>query len=439
LRVNKKIVKALFAALVISLLFAAAAFADVLSLWNGDIKKGDITSRKNEHGGTDVAIEEVISALGLARSSVQQGIVVVYDGKKMEFWNNSCVVRVNGSIISLPNPVSVEGEHWWADSKAMLTVLGTFYKAIGKDGAIRWAAADEAPPAAVKDDAKSDLSAPKKQPQDINGKTQTQTAGSSVDIAESSDTSHDDVQPLTLAVVFKGKNRPVAVLDAGHGGHDPGAMANGIREKDINLKAVTQLGSILRSYGVDVRYTRDTDVYLKLGERTAFANKHNASVFVSMHCNAMPKGKRAAGLEFYIMALPSDKDAMQLAIAENKEISGGAESVTEAEQRSDKKTRLLLKILGDMQQNDKINESTVLVEYMHTAAKSFGLPMRKVGQAPFFVLRGAAMPAVLIEMGYLTDAAEAQRLNSQSYRESLCRSIADGIVSYIKDHPVVLR
>ncbi|MFR5880564.1 MAG: N-acetylmuramoyl-L-alanine amidase family protein [Cloacibacillus evryensis] len=124
--------------------------------------------------------------------------------------------------------------------------------------------------------------------------------------------------PLPVAT-FSGNKRPVVVVDAGHGGHDPGAAANGVREKDVNLKAAIELGEILRQYGIDARLTRRTDVYLKLAERTAFANKNDADVFVSLHCNAMPKGRSSvAGLEYYIMALPSDKDAMNLAIAENK-------------------------------------------------------------------------------------------------------------------------
>jgi N-acetylmuramoyl-L-alanine amidase len=168
-------------------------------------------------------------------------------------------------------------------------------------------------------------------------------------------------------------------------------MANGVREKDINLKAALELGRMLEEYGLDVRYTRKTDVYLKLAERTAFANDNKANVFVSLHCNAMPKGKYAAGLEFYIMAPPSDKDAMQLAIYENKEISGGAETAQDI-QRADQKTRLLLKILGDMQQNDKINESTTLTEVLHSSAQSSGLPMRKVRQAPLFLEVRAGLP-----------------------------------------------
>ena len=87
--------------------------------------------------------------------------------------------------------------------------------------------------------------------------------------------------------VFKGK-RPVVALDPGHGGKDPGAMANGLREKDVNLKVGLLLRSILEQYGVDARLTRGDDRYLKLGERTQLANNWNADLFVSLHCNALP-------------------------------------------------------------------------------------------------------------------------------------------------------
>ena len=410
---------------------AASASAETLSLWYGDIKKGDISARTNSLKGKDVAIEEVISALGLARTGNLQGIVVVIDGKKMEFWNNSSVVRVNGAIISLPDPISIENGHWWADSKAMITILDQFYSNIGKKPGMKWAESGQEPPQAEqakKEDPEKEISAEQKKTEKV--------AAFEQETPMSEEAKNESVATVPLKANFGGK-RPIVVLDAGHGGHDPGAVANGIREKDINLKAALQLGEMLKTYGIDVRYTRKTDVYLKLGERTAFANDNKANVFVSIHCNAMPKGKAAAGLEFYIMAPPSDKDAMQLAIYENKEISGGAETPQDV-QRADQKTRLLLKILGDMQQNDKINESTSLTEVLHSSANSSGLPMRKVRQAPFYVLRGAGMPSVLIEMGYLTDRAEAQKLNTASYREALCRSFAKGIVTYINEHPVTV-
>ncbi len=433
LQVNKKLSGIMAIVFVLLLLVSTTASAETLSLWYGEIKKGDISARQNSLKGMDVAIEEIISSLGLARTGNLQGIIVVLDNKKMEFWNNSSVVRVSGAIVSLPSPITVEGEHWWADSKSMVIILDQFYSSIGKKTGMRLLPPDETPPAApqtLKEENK--VIKPDKQEKEIP----VQNVGPEPVKTEPKET--EFIPAISPVKVFNNGKRPIVVLDAGHGGHDPGASANGIQEKNINLNAVMQLGSILKLYGVDVRYSRTTDVYLKLAQRTAFANNNKANVFVSVHCNAMPKGKRAAGLEFYIMALPSDRDAMQLAIYENKEISGGAESSQDAA-RSDQKTRLLLKILGDMQQNDKINESTTLTEVMHSSAKTAGLPMRKVAQAPFFVLRGAGMPAVLIEMGYLTDAAEALKLRSPSYIESLCNSFAQGIVTYIKEHPVAVQ
>ena len=226
--------------------------------------------------------------------------------------------------------------------------------------------------------------------------------------------------------------RFLVVVDAGHGGHDPGAVGNSLREKDINLKAALQLTERLKRLGLDVKLTRADDRYLKLAERTAFANNADADIFISLHCNALPKGKHASGMELYLMAEPSDKDAMNLAVFENRELSGQGQSGTEATEAADQKTRLLLKILGDMQQNDKISESTTLAENLYARSKALGFSIRKVRQAPFFVLRGAGMPAVLVEMGYITDPGEARQLNSAEYRQRMMDALAGGVLDYLK-------
>ena len=243
--------------------------------------------------------------------------------------------------------------------------------------------------------------------------------------------------PLPASEATTANHKSIVVLDAGHGGKDPGAMANNVREKDIVLKAVHELAEILRSQGIDVRFTRTADVYLKLSERTAIANENNADVFVSLHCNSLAKKNASvSGLEYYIMALPRDKDSMALAVAENKELAGGATQANAPSPAVDKKTKVLLQILGDMQQNDKINESTDFAEYLYNSSVASGIKMRKVAQAPFFVLRGAAMPAVLVELGYLTNKQEAQKLTTAEYRQTLCNVIAKGIVDYLREHPV---
>ena len=416
------------------LLCALPAFAaEKIELWNGDIRKGSVSVRMN---GTlrEMAVDEVVSALGFAPKNDGTSLVVTMGGKKIEFWNGSNIVRAAGTIISFPTPVVTKDGHWWGEGRSLLSAFDSFYKAIGQKAAFRWgdtktvAAAQPAPKKQPAPKIQPKQSAPVKKPaQPAKPKAETPKA-------EPKQEAQAPAKAAAPAPKPRAGRKPIVVIDAGHGGHDPGAVANKIREKDINLRAATQLAKILKEKGVDARLTRSTDVYLKLAERTAFANKNNADVFISLHCNSMPKGKSGvAGFEIYIMALPSDKDAMNLAIVENREISGDAHSAAEI-QKADKKTQLLLKILGDMQQNDKIGASTELTEVLHANAKKSGLPMRKVAQAPFFVLRGAGMPAVLVEMGYLTNAAEAKRLNTAAYREKMCRSLAEGIITFIETH-----
>lgn len=417
------------------LLCALPAFAaETIELWNGDIRKGSVSVRMN---GTlrEMAVDEVVSALGFAPKNDGTSLIVTMGGKKIEFWNGSNIVRAAGTIISFPTPVVTKDGHWWGEGRSLLSAFDRFYKAIGQKAAFRWGETKTvaaAQPAPQKQTASKKQAEPVKKPvQQAKTKPEAETPKAE---PEPEPEIQEPVKAEAPAPNPRSGRKPVVVIDAGHGGHDPGAVANKIREKDITLRAATQLAKILKEKGADARLTRSTDVYLKLAERTAFANKNNADVFISLHCNAMPKGKTGvAGFEIYIMALPSDKDAMNLAIVENREISGDAHSAAEI-QKADKKTQLLLKILGDMQQNDKIGASTELTEVLHKNAKSAGLPMRKVAQAPFFVLRGAGMPAVLVEMGYLTNATEAKRLNTASYREKICRSLADGIITFIETH-----
>ena len=223
--------------------------------------------------------------------------------------------------------------------------------------------------------------------------------------------------------------KKLVVVDPGHGGKDPGTAANSVREKDVNLAIGLELEKELKARGFDVVMTRRTDVYLKLQERTDIANRAEADVFVSVHVNALPSAKQTSGFEIYIMALPTDKDALALAKIENQEyIDGKAGSSAEV----DRRTEMLLRILGDMQQNNKINESTGLAERLFEAGKRDGLPMRRVAQAPFFVLRGAAMPAVLLETGFVTNATEAKLLAHPGYRQRIAQAMADGIVNYLK-------
>lgn len=226
-----------------------------------------------------------------------------------------------------------------------------------------------------------------------------------------------------------GAGKKTVVIDAGHGGKDPGASDNGVTEKNVNLAIALELEKVLAARGYNVVMTRRTDVYLKLQERTDIANNVNADLFVSIHVNALPAKKSMTGFEIYIMALPTDKDAMNLAKIENREyVEGKGVDVGNV----DRRTEMLLRILGDMQQNNKISESTDFAAALYNSGVRNGLPMRRVAQAPFFVLRGAGMPAVLLETGFVTNATEAQLLTTQPYQNKIAMAMAEGIINYIK-------
>lgn len=223
--------------------------------------------------------------------------------------------------------------------------------------------------------------------------------------------------------------KKTVVIDPGHGGKDPGAMDNGVKEKDVNLSVGLELERALTARGFNVVMTRRTDVYLKLQERTDIANNVNADLFVSVHVNALPSKKSMTGFEIYIMALPTDKDAMNLAKVENREYVEGRGFDTA---NVDKRTEMLLRILGDMQQNNKISESTDFASALHRAGVRNKLPMRRVAQAPFFVLRGAGMPAVLLELGFVTNPIESQLLTRKDYQQKIANAMTEGIINYLK-------
>ena len=231
--------------------------------------------------------------------------------------------------------------------------------------------------------------------------------------------------PTTPAAV----RRKTVVVDPGHGGKDPGASANGVTEKNVTLAIGLELQSILAARGYRVVMTRNSDTYPTLQDRTDIANRENADLFVSIHVNALPSKKSMTGFEIYIMALPTDKDAMNLAKIENREyIEGKGMDTTNV----DRRTEMLLKILGDMQQNNKISESTDFAAALYNAGAVNGLPMRRIAQAPFFVLRGAGMPAVLLETGFVTNAAEARQLATREYQQKIASAMASGIINYLR-------
>lgn len=215
------------------------------------------------------------------------------------------------------------------------------------------------------------------------------------------------------------------VLDPGHGGKDPGASAFGLKEKDIVLQVAKRLAKKLKEeLGCEVILTRDKDVFLSLEERTAIANASGADLFISLHLNAHPSEK-VFGFETYYLNLSTDPEAIRVAALEN---------ATSTHQLSD-----LQGILSDIMKNSKIDESSRLARQVQEAL-STGLTNRKfpqakslgVKQAPFYVLIGAEMPAVLIEMAFISNKTDAHHVKKEGYQEALSAEIAQGIQKYIR-------
>jgi N-acetylmuramoyl-L-alanine amidase len=216
------------------------------------------------------------------------------------------------------------------------------------------------------------------------------------------------------------------VVDAGHGGKDPGARGacRSAREKDITLSLARRLKKKLETrLGATVIMTRNKDHFLTLEERTALANTKEADLFISLHVNAH-RNKGAYGIETYFLNLATDEESIRVAAMEN---------ATSTKNISDLQT-----ILMDLMQNAKINESSRLASHVQTSMighlqKHYDRVRDKgVKQAPFYVLLGAQMPAILVETSFISNPRECQRLLDPTYQERLCDGIVRGIESYIK-------
>ncbi len=220
------------------------------------------------------------------------------------------------------------------------------------------------------------------------------------------------------------------VLDAGHGGHDPGATGpNGVMEKDVVLDVTRRAARLVEGgLGVKVALTRSTDVFVPLRERTSFASRQRADLFVSIHANAHPQAV-SEGVEVYFLSSEaSDSQARHIAAVENGVIQ--LESPA-----SRQKSELLKSILWDLAQSEFQQESSFMAEtVLDSMTRSLSLVPRGVKQAGFYVLGGAPMPAILVEIGFLTNRKEERKLGTPEYREAVARAIYAGLADYKRRH-----
>ncbi len=216
------------------------------------------------------------------------------------------------------------------------------------------------------------------------------------------------------------------VLDPGHGGRDPGAVGLYSSEKDIALQLVKKLQYQLESQlNVKVLLARDKDEFVSLQDRTKFANAQKANLFISIHCNAAV-AKNSQGIEVFFLSTARTTESRAVETLENSVVfnyEGGQEAVKNYDDLSF--------ILADMAQNEQLEESRDLAVRLQTNLINDTSSIdRGVKQAGFYVLRGAYMPAVLIEAGFISNEQEEKKLNDPNYQDLLVRSIFDGIRSF---------
>jgi N-acetylmuramoyl-L-alanine amidase len=220
------------------------------------------------------------------------------------------------------------------------------------------------------------------------------------------------------------------VIDPGHGGHDTGALGpSGLQEKELTLDIARRVAAVLQEeLGMRVVLTRAKDQFIGLRERTTLANRERADLFLSIHVNAASDGS-ATGTETYFLSNEAtDGAARRAAEYETRLITGDGSARSGSPD-------VLRSILWDLAQSDFQQESSRVAEALqNNLDRALRRPSRGVKQAPFYVLGGAAMPAVLVEIGFISNPQEEQRLRDDGYRDRIARALVAGVAAYKRSY-----
>jgi N-acetylmuramoyl-L-alanine amidase len=243
---------------------------------------------------------------------------------------------------------------------------------------------------------------------------------------------------LFLTIVTLGVNAQSNVfkvtLDAGHGAHDFGAVYSGRIEKNIALAVVLKVGKLLEANPkIDVIYTRKTDVFIDLIERANIANRADANIFVSIHCNAN-KNTVADGTETYVMGMNKIASNLEAAKKENSVITLEKDYKQKYEGFDPNSPETMIGMT--LMQEEYLDNSISLASKVEESFGALGKKLRHGGvkQAPFMVLHKAYMPRVLVEMGFISNPVEGDKLNSEEGQNEIARAIADAIISYKNEY-----
>ena len=218
------------------------------------------------------------------------------------------------------------------------------------------------------------------------------------------------------------------VIDPGHGGHDPGATSpSGLKEKDIVLLVALKLADRLRDeMGIEVVMTRSDDTFITLGERARITNTSGAQIFISIHANGAFNNTATGTETFFLSFEASDQKAAALAAAENASLRLETDNPMADSDIDDLKT-----ILWDLVRTEVLKDSEKLAIVVQTRLeKQLNLPSRGVKQAPFYVLMGSSIPAILVEIGFMTTVDEASLLADSKFQDRIVYSLFSAILNY---------
>lgn len=240
---------------------------------------------------------------------------------------------------------------------------------------------------------------------------------------------------LICGVSYTSANDFVLVIDAGHGGRDPGAVRGSIKEKDINLGVAKELGKLIENNmsGVKVVYTRKSDTFVSLLGRSQIANKNKANLFISIHTNSTAaRSTSVSGADTYILGLARSAENLEVAKRENAVIKYEEDYTTKYEGFDPDSPESY--IIFEFMTNQYMQQSLDVASYIQADFKNKAKRVdRGVRQAGFLVLRESGMPSILIELGFINNAAEAKYLNSSSGQRAMASAIYSGFRKYKED------
>lgn len=236
---------------------------------------------------------------------------------------------------------------------------------------------------------------------------------------------------VSIISMAAGNNKFVLVIDAGHGGHDAGAIGAFSKEKNINLKTALAFGKYVEQNCPDVKviYTRKTDVFVPLHRRADIANKNHANVFISVHTNSLPAGRIARGFETYTMGMRRSDEKLSAAMRENSVITyeeGYQERYAGYDPNSPESA-----IMFEFMHDKNMAKSVELAKLVQKeVCSTVGCQNKGVKQDVFLVLRETSMPACLIELGFISTPDEENKLNNDAYIDKMAYSIYAAFVKY---------